>query len=235
MDKEIVSLRNIEKSFGKISVLKDVSLSLYKGEIFGLLGPNGAGKTTFIRCLLGLLKINSGEIDFNGRRLSAEDVLDNFGFLPENFIPPRNLKAVEFIKILSWGLNHKAKDADYLLEIVGLKEHKNKYIKTYSRGMIQRLGLAVCLIKEPKVIVLDEPTSGLDPIGQRDTLNILSRLKEEGKTVFFSSHILSQIEKVCTRIGIINRGAIKFIGTAEEVMKKHSVSFLEEAFLKEIE
>jgi len=235
MNSVILSCRNLSKHFGKISVLNSVSLEIKQGEIFGLLGPNGAGKTTFIRCLLGLLKVNAGEFDFKGRRLDTKDILKDFGFLPENFLPPRNLKAVEFIKILNWGLNLKPKNAEYLLELVGLKEYQNKYIKTYSRGMVQRLGLAVCLLKGPEVIILDEPAAGLDPIGQRDALNILSRLRREGKTIFFSSHILSQIEKICTRIGIIHRGAVKFTGTAEEIKKKHNVSFLEEAFLKEIE
>ena len=230
----LISFENIKKQFGQSLVLEDISLRINQGEIFGLLGLNGAGKTTLIRCLLGLLKVNNGSISFKGRSLRPQDVRENFGFLPENFSPPQNLKAGEFLRILGRGLGAKTNQVDRLLELVGLKEHSRKYIKAFSRGMIQRLGLALCLLKDPEVLILDEPALGLDILGQRQVLELIAGLNRQGKTIFFTSHILSQIEKTCARIGIIHRGRIRFAGPAEELMGKHSVLSLEEAFLREI-
>lgn len=230
----LVSFENIDKRFGRSLVLEDVSLRIGEGEIFGLLGLNGAGKTTLIRCLLGLLRVNGGGISFKGRSLTPQDVRENFAFLPENFSPPQNLKAGEFLRVLGRGLGARTNQVDRRLELVGLKEHSRKYIKAFSRGMIQRLGLAVCLLKDPQVLILDEPALGLDILGQRQVLELIGGLNREGKTVFFTSHILSQIEKTCARIGIIHRGRIRFSGTAEELTRKHSVPGLDEAFLREI-
>jgi len=231
----LIDFENVKKSFGGLEALKGVNLSIHKGEIFGLLGLNGAGKTTLIRCLLGLLKVNSGMINFSGRPRKTEDIHKHFGFLPENFFPPKNIKAREFLKTLSWGLGIKPGRADFLLKMVGLKDQAQKYMGAYSRGMIQRLGLAVCLLKDPAVIVLDEPTLGLDVLGQRRFLNLLIELNKQGKTVFFSSHILSQIERICSRIGVIHSGVIKFAGGIEGMINKHKVFSLENAFLREIE
>ncbi len=230
----LLSFKDIKKRFNKTTVLAGINLAIKEGEIFGLLGVNGAGKTTLIRCLLKSLKINGGSIFFKGAPLKSEDIHKNIGFLPENFLPPQNLKAVEFLKILSWGLDSKPDIANILLEKVGLKDQENKYIKTYSRGMIQRLGLAGALLKDPQLIVLDEPTLGLDPLGQQYVLDLLADLNKKGKTIFFSSHILSQIEKVCTRIGIIHAGKMRYIGRVREIVAKHRAQSLEEAFLKEI-
>lgn len=234
MISSLISFQNIKKQFGKTPVLKDINLEVNKGEIFGLLGINGAGKTTLIRALLGLIKINGGIIQYKDRPRESRDVHENFGFLPENFLPPQNLKAMEFLKILKSGINNKSQDINALIELVGLQEHRNKYVKAYSRGMVQRLGLACALLKNPEVIILDEPTLGLDPLGQKQVLELLFNLNKEGKTVFFSSHILSQIEKVCTRIGILHDGIIKYVGKVEEIINKHKVSYLEDAFLEEI-
>lgn len=230
----LISFENIDKRFGRSLVLEDISLRINQGEIFGLLGLNGAGKTTLIRCLLGLLRLDGGSIAFKGEGLTPRDVREKFAFLPENFSPPRELKAGEFLRILGRGLGAKADEADRLLESVGLKEHSRKYIKSFSRGMIQRLGLAACLLKDPEALVLDEPALGLDILGQRQVLELIAGLNRQGKTVFFTSHILSQIEKTCARIGIIHRGRIRFSGPAEELARKHGAPGLEEAFLREI-
>ena len=235
MDKnQLIVFQNIQKRFDKTVVLEDISFSLNRGEIFGLLGLNGAGKTTLIRCLLGLLKVNGGSISFQGRSLTPQDVRENFGFLPENFSPPQNLKAGEFLRVLGRGLGAKTNQVDRLLELVGLKEHSRKYIKAFSRGMIQRLGLAVCLLKDPRVLILDEPALGLDILGQRQVLELIGGLNQQGKTIFFTSHIFSQIEQTCARIGVLHQGRIKFSGPAKELTGKHNVSGLEEAFLREI-
>lgn len=231
---ELIALHNIKKRFGKTTVLKGIDLTINQGEIFGLLGANGAGKTTLIRSLLGLININEGSVEFEGKPRTSRDIQEHFGFLPENFLPPKNLQAGELLSMLGWGFGLKAKDVDSLLELVGLAAQKHQYIRTFSRGMIQRLGLAVCLFKKPQVLILDEPTLGLDPLGQRDILSLLSELSREGKTIFFSSHILSQIEKLCSHIGVIHQGAISFVGTVKEVLLKHNAVSLEEAFLKQV-
>ena len=133
-----IELSKIIKCFAKTAVLKSVDLTIRQGEIFGLLGVNGAGKTTLIRSLLGLIKTNSGSVSFKGLPRTDKDVQEYFGFLPENFFPPKNLKALELLKILGWGYGLSSARVEGLLEDVGLKEHRNKYIGAFSRGMIQR-------------------------------------------------------------------------------------------------
>lgn len=230
----ILSVQQINRNFGKTLALDGVSLEIQKGEIFGLLGPNGAGKTTLIRCIMKLIRPTSGQILFKGGVFQEKDISQSFGFLPENFLAPALLSAAEFLRILAYGSAIKASRVDYYLEQVGLQEQRNKLIKGYSRGMLQRLGLAIALLKQPQVIILDEPTLGLDPIGQHQILGLLLELNRQGKTIFFSSHILSQIEKVAHRIAILHQGRLRFIGAIEELLAKHSSFSLEEAFLKEV-
>lgn len=230
----IITFQNIKKQFGKTTVLKGIDLEIKGGEIFGLLGVNGAGKTTLMRSLMHLLHPEAGTLSFKGKPLTSAHIQKHFGFLPENFVPPGNLTAEEFLNLLSWGLGVPAENVGRLLGLVELQRHKSKPIRTYSRGMIQRLGLCCALVKDPQVVVLDEPTLGLDPVGQKQVLDILGKLNAEGKTVFFSSHILSQIARVCTRVGVLHTGIISFRGTVYEILEKHKASFLEEAFLKEI-
>jgi len=231
----LLSLSGICKKFKKTEVLKGIDLQIAKGEIFGLLGVNGAGKTTLIRSILSLLKIDSGQILFKGNTLQPKDIQKEFGFLPENFLPPKCLKGFEFLKILGSGFSLKSSDVESLLDLVGLSQHSHKPIRAYSRGMIQRLGLATCLIKDPEVIILDEPTLGLDPLGQKQVLRIISDLNQKGKTIFFSSHILSQVEQLKARIAILNSGRITSAAGVDEILNKHSAASLEEAFLKEVE
>src|SRR3990167_7463259 len=152
----ILSFRNLSKSFAMTKALENINLEIKEGEVFGLLGPNGAGKTTLIRCLIKLIHPTHGEISFKERLLQDKDVHEYFGFLPENFQPPANLSAREFLEILCWGLSIKTSYIDSCLKDVGLINQKNKLIKAYSRGMIQRLGLAIALLKQPQVIILDE-------------------------------------------------------------------------------
>jgi len=211
----LLSLSGIRKKFRKTEVLKGIDLQIQKSEIFGLLGVNGAGKTTLIRSILGLLRVDAGQILFKGKLCKPENIQQSFGFLPENFLPPKNLKGREFLKILGSGFNLKAKDVDSFLDLVGLLKNGSKYIRAYSRGMIQRLGLATCLLKDPEVIILDEPTLGLDPLGQKQVLRIISDLNQRGKTLFFSSHILSQVEQLKARIAILDSGVIACVAKVD--------------------
>lgn len=230
----LITLKNIKKNFGKITALENINLEIKPGEVFGLLGLNGAGKTTLIRCMMKLLNPSAGEIFFKNRLLLSQDIQKNFGFLPENFFAPANLTANELLTIFAWGMNLKASRIQACLEQVGLVEQKDKLIKAYSRGMVQRLGLALVLLKEPDIIILDEPTLGLDTLGQAQILSLLRELNKKGKTIFFSSHILAQIEKVCHRIGIIHQGKLIFTGNLKELIHKYNSPSLEEAFLKEV-
>ncbi len=231
---ELIKIGNITKKFGALPVLQGIDLSIGKGEIVGLLGVNGAGKTTLIRCLLQLSSADQGSFNFRGAVLKVSDVHRDFGFLPENFSPPGNLKGRELLSALSRGMGKAVRDVDALLDRVGLEKARHAFIRTYSRGMVQRLGIAAALLKSPEVLILDEPTLGLDPLGQKHILDLLRGLNREGRTIFFSSHILAQMEQICTRVAILNQGRIGYTGPVNELLKRHSAQSLDQAFLQEI-
>jgi len=222
----------LSKYFDKLCVINKISLKIYEGEIFGLLGVNGAGKTTLIKCILKFLKTPEGRILYKEKPLTFNDIHKEFGYLPENFLPPRELTGKEFLKIMGLSLRNPYNNADSLLKNVELNGRKR--IKSYSRGMTQRLGLAAALLKNPKFIILDEPTLGLDPVGQSKILTLLKGLNKQGKTIFFSSHNLLHIERICSRIGIIHQGRIEFTGTVKEFLDEQNSNSLEQGFLKKV-
>jgi len=228
----LLEVKDLSKYFGKFCVFQNLSLKIHQGEIFGLLGPNAAGKTTLIKCIFKFLKASQGQILYREKPLTFTDIYKDFGYLPENFLPPRELTSKEFLKLLGLSQHISSSDIVSLLKEVELNNEKR--IKDYSRGMIQRLGLATALLKDPELIILDEPTLGLDPIGQSKILLLLKELNRQGKTIFFSSHNLFQVQSVCNRIGVIHQGRIKFIGTIEEFLFKQNSGSLEQAFLKEV-
>lgn len=231
----MLNIEGLSKAFGKTKALRDVTFSIERGQIFGLLGPNAAGKTTLIRCLLKIIYPSSGRIVYEGEPLREEVVHKHFGFLPENFSPYRNLTAWELLNILSRGINSTTEELNSLIKDAGLSSHIHKRLHTYSRGLIQRLGLALSLLGGKSFLVLDEPTLGLDPLGQRQILEMLKNLRHEGKTIFFSSHILSQVERVCDKVGIINQGRLIFCGGISEFLLRNKSSTLEDAFLSEVD
>lgn len=234
MAESLLSFQNINKKFGKKPVLSGLNLELDKGQIFALLGPNGAGKSTLFRCLTGILRLDSGEILYNKEGLSDRIIRDRFAFLPESFSPPSNLKAKEFLYLIQSRLNCGRDPVKMILDKVGLSGAGSQYIGTYSRGMVQRLGLALIMLKDPEVIILDEPMLGLDSLGQKYIHELVLELNRRGKTVIFSSHVMPHVEKLCTRLGVINKGKIVFEGNLKEFLGKQGESSLEQAFLKEI-
>jgi ABC-2 type transport system ATP-binding protein len=193
-------------------ILKGITFSVREGETFGYLGPNGAGKTTTIKCLLGLIHPDAGSIKIFGRPSSQPRSREALGFLPENPYFYDYLTAREFLVFTAdlFGLGRAEKDERIagLLKLVGLERAADLPLRKYSRGMLQRAGLAQALINDPKLVVLDEPLGGMDPLGRKEIRDIIVRFKDEGKTVFFTSHILQDIEMICDRVAIIVGGRI---------------------------
>jgi len=227
----ILQINNVCKNFGTGLILDQVSLAVTQNEIFGLLGLNGAGKTTLFKCILQLLKLDSGEILYKGEKLELPVIHEKIGYLPEFYLPPGELKAAEYLKLLSIAVGGKKPDVEALLMKADLAA--DKMIRDYSRGMIQRLGVLIALLKSPEFVILDEPTLGLDPLARINLLNWLKELNRQGTTIMLSSHDFDQVEKLCQRIAVMHQHKIRYIGTIEEFTKKHSTTSLEEAFLKE--
>ncbi len=222
---DILQISSINKSFGENQVLKDLSLTVKEGSIFGFIGQNGAGKTTTMKMILGLHKIDAGEIKVCGERVTyGQNKTNGFiGYLPD--VPEfyNYMKPTEYLKLCGaiTGLPKTVATAriEELLSLVGL-ENANKRIGGYSRGMKQRLGIAQALLNEPKLLICDEPTSALDPVGRKEILEIL--LKVKGKTtVVFSTHILSDVERICDEIAVLHNGKIALTGTIPELKAKH--------------
>jgi ABC-2 type transport system ATP-binding protein len=197
----------------KTVALENLDLRVDEGQIFGLLGPNGAGKSTTIKILMGILFPTSGNARIMERDLGDKSVKAQIGFLPENPFFYDYLKGEEFLdyygQLYGMTKSQRRKRIPELFELVGLPDHApNLPLKGYSKGMLQRIGLAQALLNDPKLVVLDEPQSGLDPLGRKEIRDLILSLKEGGKTVFFSSHILSDAELICDRVAILNRGRL---------------------------
>ncbi len=192
--------------------MKGLTLQVGQGEVFGFLGPNGAGKTTSIKMLLGLVAPTSGSASLLGAPLGDRLTLSQIGFLPEHFRFQDWLTAAEFLELHGrlYGMepHDLRRRSDELLERVGLSDFRNKYLKTYSKGMLQRIGLAQALLNRPRLVFLDEPTSGLDPVGRRLVRDIIHELRAQGTSVFLNSHLLSEIEVTCGRVAFIRHGEV---------------------------
>jgi ABC-2 type transport system ATP-binding protein len=196
-------------------------LRVEQGEIFGLLGPNGAGKTTLIKVLLGIVRRSGGSASLLGRPAGDRVGRMKVGYLPENLRIAGHhtaLTALEYygkLSGLSW--SEIKSERFRLLESVGLADRSRESGKKFSKGMLQRLGLAQALLHDPELLILDEPTDGLDPVGRSQVRNVLTRLKEEGKTIFLNSHILQEVELICDRVAILDRGLVKAVGDIHEL------------------
>ncbi|MBP1692774.1 MAG: uncharacterized protein H6Q37_657 [Chloroflexi bacterium] len=207
-----IETRGLRKVFGDKVAVSDLTLTVERGEVFGFLGPNGAGKTTSVKMLLNLIMPTGGEGRLFGQPLSYPSVRSRVGFLPEHFRFHDWLTANEFLKLHA-DLYHMPQDESRrripeLLELVNLVPHADKRLHEYSKGMLQRIGLAQALLNRPNLVILDEPTSGLDPVGRRLVRDIIRDLRSNGTTVFLNSHLLSEVEITCDRVAFIKHGEV---------------------------
>lgn len=242
MLKNPLKIKDLKKTFATKVVLDNISLDLHDNEIFGLIGLNGVGKTTLIKIILDLLDADSGLVDILGIKSTSPKSKQLLRYLPEKFQASSMVTGLEFLKIFNDfdksydGDKKKLLDEIYrLANLLALDRNAlNLKVSKYSKGMTQKLGLISTFLGQSKLIILDEPMTGLDPKARIYLKNLLRESKSQNKTVFFSSHILSDIDEICDRIGVLNNGKICFIGTPTELKEKHKEDSLEKAFLKEI-
>lgn len=226
---EAIEIRNLTKVYSsflskeKVLAVDSLSLDIHKGEIFGFLGPNGAGKTTTIKMLLGLIFPTSGDATVLGKPAGDIDMKRRISYLPESPYFYEYMSGVEALQfyagLFGVGRRQARKKARDLLEQVGLRSAGNKSLREYSKGMLQRIGIAQALVNDPELLFLDEPTSGLDPIAHMDIRDLIVQLRKQGKTVFLSSHQLTDVEMVCDRVSIMVDGKILKMGGVDDLLK----------------
>lgn len=231
-----VEYRNREAGRGTKVAVAGLNLEVEPGEIFGFLGPNGAGKTTTMHVLLGFVNATRGKAFLFGVNVREPIARQRIGYLPELTYYYKFLNAEELLRfyarIFKIPRAETERRIDSVLKLVELDSSRRRPIKSYSKGMQQRVGLAQALLNQPDLLILDEPTSGLDPLGRMKVRGIIQRLKEEGKTVFFSSHELGEVETVCDRVAILCEGRLKVEGRVTELVRRFQGDNLEQVFLK---
>ena len=226
---KVIEVQGLTKKFNNLIAVNNLDLNVYRGDVFGFLGPNGAGKSTTIRMLLSLIKPTSGTIKIFDKPLNQNriEILSKVGAIvekPDFYLYLTAYKNLEILGKVS-GLEVSKNMIMEMLEVVGLKERYNSKVKTFSHGMKQRLGIAQALLHDPELIILDEPTTGLDPQGMKEIRDLINQLsKEQGKTIFLSSHILREVELITNRMIIINRGTTQIEGEVEELLNKEKLS-----------
>lgn len=234
---DAVNIFELYKSFprgwgrGRAEALRGVSLRVAQGQIYGLLGPNGAGKTTLIKCMMDLARPDRGRIELLGVSARLARARAPVGYLPEDYRLPDYMSAdqlLEFVGAL-YGLPRRARRVGQVLEQVELAARRKDKISSYSKGMRQRLGLAHALLSEPRLLVLDEPNEGLDPLGRAQVKALLLELKRRGVTVFISSHVLTEVERICDRVAILHEGRLLEEGTVEALTRQQD---LEQRFVE---
>ncbi|MCK5162591.1 MAG: ABC transporter ATP-binding protein [Desulfobacula sp.] len=246
-----VDFEQINKSFissftrKKVHAVIDLNLSVKSGEIFGIVGPNGAGKSTLLKMVLGFIKYDSGSISIAGKSPMEPETRINMGYLPENPYYYDHLSAEDLMKFSATtsGMNKKniQPSIDHLLKIMNLEHARKRHLRTYSKGMTQRAGICFALVHDPDLIIFDEPMSGLDPLGRKLVVDLVLDLKEKGKTIIFCSHILNDIERLCDRIAIMDKGRLKKMLNREQFFSeqdkniKKGTSWLEKIFIDTVE
>ena len=240
MGENLLKIKNVKKAYrkynlfgkeiSKYSALNGLNLSVEKGQIYGFLGPNGAGKTTTIKCIIGILEADSGDIIIDGKNIKGNDLYfkNKIGFLPEQVGLYGRLTAKESLRFYGgfYDLNEEKieKRGKDLLAKLGLEKDSNRKVSEYSLGMRKRLALCIALLNKPEILVLDEPTSGLDPRGVKSLRIVLKELNRKGLTIILSSHVLTEVQEICTHVGIINKGKLireeSIDGISKEIEKK---------------
>lgn len=225
----VIDLENVAKTYSgrfgrkKIQALRGIEMRVHRGEIFGLLGPNGAGKSTLVKILMTIIRSTTCRGVMLGRPVGDTGVLARVGYLPEHHRFPEYLTGAQvldhFAAMCMVPRAARRKRAGELLELVGMSAWADKRVKSYSKGMRQRLGIANALTNSPELVLLDEPTDGVDPVGRKDIREILVRLREQGTTVFLNSHLLSELEMVCDRVAILVQGVVSAQGTMAELTR----------------
>jgi ABC-2 type transport system ATP-binding protein len=220
----VIETRELRKTYGKIEALKGVSIRVEKGQIYGLLGQNGAGKTTLIKILLGIVRKTDGDAGLLGHVAGDPSARRRVGYLPEDHQFPgyhTGRSLMDFYGAL-YGVSpdDRRKKIPETLELVGIAGRADSKIRTYSKGMKQRLGIAQALLHDPDLIILDEPTDGVDPLGRREIRELMARLKERGHTIFLNSHLLGEVELICDRVAILQQGTLVREGTIAELTKQ---------------
>jgi ABC-2 type transport system ATP-binding protein len=230
----MIELNAVTKRYGSLAAVDNVSFSVKAGEYFALLGPNGAGKTTIVKMLLDFTRPTSGSLSVNGIPTTNVASRTAVGYLAENLHIPPHLSGWQYLQRSAELLDINQSDATdqckRVISQIGMQGREHTKANTYSKGMIQRVGLGVALIGQPKLLILDEPTSGLDPIGIREIRQLLESLKDQGMTIFLNSHLLSEVEKICDNAAIINQGKLLVKDTISALVKNGDT--LEDVFVR---
>ncbi|MCZ6851684.1 MAG: ABC transporter ATP-binding protein [Planctomycetota bacterium] len=218
----VIDLHHVEKIYrGKVHALRGVEMQVHRGEIFGLLGPNGAGKSTLVKIMMTVVRPTRISGTLLGRPVGHKPTLRRVGYLPEDHRFPRYLtgrQALEFYAALAKvDRRTRKRRAAELLATVGMSDWADKKVSTYSKGMMQRVGLAQALVNDPQLVLLDEPTDGVDPVGRREIRDVLVELRRRGTTIFLNSHLLSELEMVCDRVAILVQGKVVMQGTIDDL------------------
>ncbi|MDD2309693.1 MAG: ABC transporter ATP-binding protein [Desulfuromonadaceae bacterium] len=230
----MIELKNVTKRYDSLTAVDDVSFSVKSGEYFALLGPNGAGKTTIVKMLLDFTRPTSGSLSLSGIPSTLAECRQSIGYLAENHHIPPSLSGWQYLlrcaELLDIGRPEATDQCRHIVELIGMQGREDAKAGTYSKGMIQRLGIGAALMGAPKLLILDEPTSGLDPIGIREIRQLLESLKGHGMTIFLNSHLLSEVEKICDTAAIINRGKLLVKDAISAIVKDGET--LEDMFVR---
>lgn len=233
-----LSFQNVSKGYGTLQILREIDLEIASGESFGLVGMNGAGKTTLIKCLLDFCAIDSGAIEIFEISHRLTEARQPLAFLPERFMPPYYLTGMDFLKYMLklQALPYDQARVETMLHLLDLKPSAlTSPVRAYSKGMTQKLGLAACFLANKDFYVFDEPMSGLDPKARALLKSRLQELRTAGRTLFFSSHALADVEEICDRMAILHQGRIRFVGSPADCCHEFKAKTLELAYLKCIE
>lgn len=238
MAQSAVRFDHVRKDYGRQAVLRGIDLDIAAGTTFGLVGINGAGKTTLIKCLLDFCHVDAGRIEIFGAGHTDSRARKRLAFLPERFMPPYFLTGRDFLGYMLT-LDERAAGEDRVRAMFAALDLDaaalDKPVRSYSKGMTQKLGLAACLLAEPDLLILDEPMSGLDPLARARVKQLLRQLREQGSTLFFTSHTLSDVEEICEHMVVLHQGRLCFSGSPDALLRDHAGESMEQAFLNCIE